>query len=132
MADITAPAPAPPVPLVSRRRWPGSVDGWVAAAIALATVVFGIVWRTVPLPGDPWNYVRAAHDFPGQHWVAVGYARYGLVLPLVVLERLFSISQATEYTLPLISGAICTAFVYLLMRTRFGRPASFAAAALVL
>lgn len=123
-AELPATHELPP-----RRRRP-SLDAGLATIFGLAAVVIGLIWRSVPLPGDPWSYVRAAHDFPGEHWNAVGYARYGLILPLAAIERLFSVSQATEYIVPLVAAAVCAAFVYLAVRLRVGRWAAIGAASL--
>src|SRR6476469_8679890 len=61
----------------------------VSAAVGLVSLAFVWKFRTLPVPTDPWHYVLAGTTFPEPTWNMVGLTRYGVVLPDVLVTKLF-------------------------------------------
>jgi hypothetical protein len=111
-----------------------SVDRWDALGavlVALAVVVVGYVFRSIVVPADPWHYVRSAAEFPSDRWVALGYSRYGLILPIIPVVKAFGTAQVTYYFWPLVSAGALAACVFLLGARWWGRVAGVMAVVLL-
>jgi hypothetical protein len=105
----------------------------------LVSLVVGIVgglvsfWlRTLPIASDPVSYVQAGIAFPKVTWNMVGLTRYGVVLPLAVIGRIFHQSEATFYLPPLAATVVLLASAHWLARRYFGPLAGLAATAALL
>lgn len=124
------------VPRVEKRDWLAGrpLDRWDALGafvIALAVLVVGYAFRSIIVPADPWRYVQSAEDFPSDAWVALGYTRYGMILPLIPVVKVFGTAQVTYYFWPLLSSATVSAGVFLLGARWWGRVAGLVAVVLL-
>ncbi|WP_157417098.1 glycosyltransferase family 39 protein [Nocardioides sp. Iso805N] len=135
MTDVVA-APIPQQDISSRRRriarrlrqggWPLSL----AVGIVGALIAFWL--RTIPIVSDPFNYVLAGQTFPQITWNMIGLTRYGIILPLIPITRLFHDSELTFYLTPTIATATLLACTHWLTTRFFGRAAGVAAAIMLL
>lgn len=110
--------------------------GWTRVLVSVATGLVAMVaaWklRTIPVPTDPWHYVIAGLTFPAESWNAVGLTRYGMVLPMLPIARLFHMSEAAFYLTPvLVTGLMISSVCWITARL-FGLLAGVAAAVLLM
>lgn len=133
MSQTTMPASAArPAPQQSWRT--RAVTHPVVVSIAVG-VVGGLIsfWlRTLPIASDPVSYVQAGIAFPKATWNMVGLTRYGIVLPLSVIGRVFHQSEATFYLMPLAATVVMLSAAHWLARRYFGALAAFATVAALL
>jgi hypothetical protein len=103
----------------------------VAAGVGLVVIAVAYAFRSVVVPADPWHYIRSAIEFPSDRWVALGYTRYGIVLPAIPVARVFGAAQVTYYFWPLLSAGVLAASTYLLGRRWWGPVAGLTAVVLL-
>lgn len=94
-----------------RLRW---YDLLIGAAVAVVAVLVGWHWRAALIPIDPWDYVEGARNFPNGVWNEAGLSRWGMIIPLLVLARLWGDAEATYYVYPLLAGGMLAGALYLL------------------
>lgn len=124
-------ATTPPEDALAGHGWTRA-DAVVAAAVGAAVIAVAVLWRTEIVTSDPWNYVRAGRDFPTDTWNALGYSRYGMVLPIVPLSFLFGDVQLTYYFWPILAAGTLASSLYLLGARWWGKVAAFTAVGLFL
>ena len=95
-------------------------DALVALGCAVAVMAFAVVWRAPVVPADAWHYVRSALEFPSSAWVALGYTRYGMILPSIPTTALFGDAQVSSYVWPVVASGALAAAVYLISRRWWG------------
>lgn len=103
-----------------------------AALVGLVACATSFKLRTVPVPTDPWHYVTAGLTFPADSWNMVGLTRYGMVLPMIPVTRLFQDSELSFYLTPCLASGLLIAAVYWLAARFFGPVAGVAASVLTL
>ncbi len=104
----------------------------VAVVIGLLSVAVAWKLRTIPVSTDPWHYVIAGMTFPERSWVDVGLTRYGMVLPMLVVAKLFHLSEVSFYLTPLLATGALAAATYWLTARWFGLWAGGAAVVLLM
>ena len=129
-ADAEPDVPAAPSGSPARRsRWGrGTVAGmpWsrrdlgVGAAVGLAVAITAYLLRVEIVPSDPWHYVMAGVQFPQHTWNALGYTRYGMILPILPIAAVWGVSQATFYAMPLLGAWLLGTSLYLVGRRWWG------------
>lgn len=107
-------------------------DFGVSGVVAVVVAVMAWVFRSEIVSTDPWHYVMAALQFPQDSWVALGYTRYGMILPLAPLVLAFGYAPATFYVPAIAASAVLAACVYLLGRRAWGPVAGITAVVLML
>lgn len=124
--DASGPRGAGP-PTTHRRKRPDSLLELMVAAICLALVLAMI---TVPLPGDPMNYLDAAENLPSTP-LHHGSTRLGLTIPIWLLTLIFGYSEVSFYVVPFLAFAGLGAATALAGRRLFNRWVGLGAAGLV-
>lgn len=119
----------PPATDADSRGRGGAVAAFVAGLLAC---VVSFVLRTLPITSDPWHYLQAGRTFPERHWNLVGLTRYGVVLPQVLVTRLFHISELSFYVTPILATGVLVGSTYWLSQRFFGHVAAAAACVLLL
>lgn len=130
-ADPDTTAAVPPDrrdPEAPVRTGPGTLAGtpwtrWdllVGGLVAVASVALTFVFRQEVIPTDPWHYVMAAIDFPQKTWVPLGYTRYGMILPVIPLAKVFGTSQVTFLFWPYVGAGLLAGTLYLIGRRWWG------------
>lgn len=93
----------------------------VTFLVGAVVVVVAYVTRLSPGTLDSWHYVLAGIEFPQDSWVALGYTRYGLVLPLgLVSHVLGGNTPGTHYVEPFLAVGLLAAGIFALARRWFG------------
>lgn len=102
-----------------------------AELVALAAgIVLAAVLLTIPLPGDPMNYLEAAENLPSTP-LHHGSTRLGLTVPVWLLTMVFGYSETSFYFLPILAfGGLAAATTFVGKRL-FGPWVGLGAAALV-
>lgn len=107
-------------------------DWLIAGGLALCVAVAGWVFRAALIPIDPWDYVEGARNFPNGVWNEAGLSRWGMIVPLLLLTRLWGDAEATYYVYPLLAGGLLAAVLYLLGARLVNRVTGMAGAALTM
>lgn len=130
VADASAPEEDPPRHdgLSGRAR---RSDYPMAAGVGVLVTVLGWLWRSEIVSTDPWHYVMAALNFPQKSWVPLGYTRYGMVLPVGPVAKVFGNAEVTYYFWPLLASGVLGASVFFLARRWWGTLAGLLAVALL-
>ncbi len=117
----------------ARRTW-WTRWGRLATALLVGLLAAAATYklRTVPVPTDPWHYVEAGLTFPQMSWNLTGLTRYGMILPMVVVTRLFHLSELSFYLTPCLASGVLLGAVYWLTARFFGPIAAVAASVLTL
>lgn len=110
-------------------------ESWLARYAELVALTAGIVLAllliTVPLPGDPMNYLEAAENLPSTP-LHHGSTRLGLTVPAWLLTMGFGYSETSFYLLPILAfGGLAAATTFVGKRL-YGHWVGLGAAALVL
>ncbi len=112
-----------------RRRHPVEL---LAVLVGLSASVASFKLRTLPVSTDPWHYVQAGLTFPERTWNMVGLTRYGMVLPMIPVTRLFHDSELSFYLTPVLVTGVLVGSVCWLATRFYGAVAGVTAALLVL
>ncbi len=124
-------ATIPPHDALAGHEWTRT-DAVMAAVIGAAVIAVAVLWRTEIVTSDPWNYVRMGRDFPTDTWNALGYSRYGMVLPIVPLSFLFGDVQLTYYFWSILAAGTLASSLYLLGARWWGTVAGLTATGLLM
>jgi hypothetical protein len=109
---------------LARTLLPSLLAGLVACVVAFKL-------RTIPVSTDPWHYVQAGLTFPELSWNTVGLTRYGMVLPMIPVTRLFHDSELAFYLTPVLVTGVLVASLHWLAARFYGQVAAAAAAVLL-
>ena len=106
--------------------------GRYAELIALAAgIVVALLLITVPLPGDPMNYLEAAENLPSTP-LHHGSTRLGITAPVWLLTLVFGFSEIAFYVVPILAFGGLAAATTNVGKRLFGHWVGLGAAALVL
>jgi hypothetical protein len=110
---------------LARTTLPSLLAGLLACVVAFKL-------RTIPVSTDPWHYVQAGLTFPEPSWLLVGLTRYGMVLPMIPVARLFHESELSFYLTPVLITGVLVASLHWLTARFYGQVAAAAAAVLLM
>ena len=104
----------------------------VSALVGLVGALVAWELRTVPVPTDPWHYVEAGLTFPDASWNTVGLTRYGMILPMMLVTRLFGMSEMAFYLPPVLASGVLVGALHWLGVRFFGQVAAVAGVVVVM